>query len=316
MKTHAFLIVAHTFPEQLEEIVNLLDASNHYFFIHVDKKNEKMLSVDALLRLKEKENVVILNPMRVSHGGYSQVAYTLKLLEESYYLENCKIDYFHVISGQDYPCMPNSDLDAIFEHDEKSYMHFDSPEETLEYKKHVYPDRINYFNFVDLHIPFLPNICRRIFIFGLNKVAKIYKRKPMIDLYGGWDWYSWHRSVVAYILKFIEDNPHYVKRFQNTIAAIEVFFHTILYDQVDQLNIEKYNALRFIQWYPRKGETLDHKIASRKNLLRPLVLDEREYDDIVHSGAIFCRKVHPVRSAKLLSLLKKRICDSAIKDTI
>ena len=312
MKNHAFLIVTHTFPEQLEDIVKLLDASNHHFFIHVDKKNEKMLSTDPVLRLIEKANVVFLNPMRVSHGGFSQVAYTVKLLEEAFHCKNCKMDYFHVISGQDYPCMSNSDFDAIFEHEDKSYMYFDSPEEILEYRKHNYPDRINHFNFIDLHIPFLPDICKKIFIFGLNTVAKLYKRKPTIELYGGWDWYSWHRSVVAYILKFMEDNPRYVKRFHISRASIEVFFHTMLYDKADQLNIEKYNALRFIQWYPRKGEKLDHHIASRKNLLRPLVLDEREYDDIVQSGAIFCRKVHPVHSAKLLALLKKRICDSAI----
>lgn len=30
---HGFMIMTHAFPEQLEEIVNLLEVSNHYFFI-------------------------------------------------------------------------------------------------------------------------------------------------------------------------------------------------------------------------------------------------------------------------------------------
>lgn len=37
---HGFMIMTHAFPEQLEEIVNLLEAPNHYFFINIDKKQD------------------------------------------------------------------------------------------------------------------------------------------------------------------------------------------------------------------------------------------------------------------------------------
>ena len=132
MKSHAFLIAAHAFPEQLEDIVNILYASNHYFFIHIDKKSKKMLSAPAILRLKAKENVVFMPSIIVNHAGFSQIVSVLRLFEEAYKWKRCKIDYFHLISGQCYPCMSNSDFDALFEHDDKSYMHFDSPEEILE----------------------------------------------------------------------------------------------------------------------------------------------------------------------------------------
>jgi hypothetical protein len=35
---HAFLITAHAYPEQLKDIIGLLSAPNHYFFINVDRK--------------------------------------------------------------------------------------------------------------------------------------------------------------------------------------------------------------------------------------------------------------------------------------
>ena len=35
---HAFIIQVHNYPEQLKEIIDLLHAENHYFFINVDKK--------------------------------------------------------------------------------------------------------------------------------------------------------------------------------------------------------------------------------------------------------------------------------------
>ena len=39
MLKHAFLITAHAYFEQLSDIISLLSAPNHYFFINIDKKN-------------------------------------------------------------------------------------------------------------------------------------------------------------------------------------------------------------------------------------------------------------------------------------
>ncbi|MDR1678855.1 MAG: beta-1,6-N-acetylglucosaminyltransferase [Prevotellaceae bacterium] len=295
MKNHAFLIIAHAYPELLEDIVNLLMASNHYFFINIDKKNKEIWFTDAISRLQKSKNVFFIEPVRVNHGGFSQVSATLKLLEEAYKSSE-KMDYFHLISGQDYPCVSNTDLDAKFECEEKSYMHFDSPEEIIEWRKQKYPSRVNYFNFTDLHIPFLPYKILKLFNGGLNRVAKIYKRKSILTIYAGWQWFSWHRKVVEYVLTFVNDNPLYVGRFKNTKLVDELFFHTMLYDKAEELNIEKYNALRYIEWYPkREAETL------------PVILDEREYDDIVSSAVIFCRKIHPSISIKLIDLLRKKL---------
>ena len=312
MKNHAFLIATHAFPEQLEDIVNLLEASNHFFFIHIDKKSKKMLSSEPVARLKRKENVIILDSMAVYHAGFSQVACTLRLFEEAYRYERCPMDYFHLISGQDYPCMSNSDFDAVFEHHEKSFMHFDTPEEIEKYRKRTYPlpqqsyvRKTIYFRFIDLHIPFLPSKIRRVLIKSLNLIARIYKREPINDMVGGWNWFSWHRQVVEYVLEFVKNNQKYIRRFNFSYSADELIFHTILYDKADKLNI-KNDSLRFVEWHPREGETLGHNYASRKYLIHPRLLDEREYDKIVKSGAIFCRKIHPVHSAKLVALLKKR----------
>lgn len=55
-------------------------------------------------------------------------------------------------------------------------------------------------------------------------------------------------------------------------------------------------SLRFIVWYPkREAKTL------------PLILNEQEYDEIVRSGAILCRKIHPEESRELIKMLKRKI---------
>lgn len=81
---HAFLIYAHAFPGQLKEIIDLLKAPNHYCFINIDKKSkwaEKFIienRSDHIIFLEGKER------MEVAHGGYSQIAVTLRLLHRSY----------------------------------------------------------------------------------------------------------------------------------------------------------------------------------------------------------------------------------------
>ena len=70
MMNHSFLITAHAYPEQLREIISLLAAPNHYFFINIDKKTkwaEKFIAEN-----KSDHNIFIEGKerMEVTHGGY------------------------------------------------------------------------------------------------------------------------------------------------------------------------------------------------------------------------------------------------------
>lgn len=85
MQNHAFLITAHTFFDQLEEIIRLLSAPNHFFFVNIDRK----VRADAFMgQCKRKyPRVVFLEGkerMEVAHGGYSQIETTLRLLRKAF----------------------------------------------------------------------------------------------------------------------------------------------------------------------------------------------------------------------------------------
>lgn len=75
-------------------------------------------------------------------------------------------------------------------------------------------------------------------------------------------------------------------------------FHTLLNKKTEELNIEKFNSLRYIEWHPK-----------REYQSLPLILDEREYEDIINKKVFFCRKIHPELSHRLIILLKKRILE-------
>ena len=127
-------------------------------------------------------------------------------------------------------------------------------------------------------------------------------RSEIENVAAGWSWFSWHKQVVNYVLRYLKDNPKYLYRFKYTACCDEVIFHTLLNDLDGKLNIDKYNCLRFIEWHPhRPFKTL------------PLVLKESEYTEIINSGSFFCRKIHPVESKQLKLMLRERIAKMGMR---
>lgn len=120
---HAFLMVVHDYPEQVAEIVHLLDASNHFFFIHVDKKSSaRMMENPCILKLKQQVNCKISSRVSVNWGGYSQIQATLYLFQM---ISNTTIDFsfYHLISGQDYPLVNTLVFDDFFQlHQNSSFV--------------------------------------------------------------------------------------------------------------------------------------------------------------------------------------------------
>lgn len=291
---HAFLIMTYNFPEQLGEVVNLLMSENHYFFIHVDKKSDMapfikvVKGVEHIIFISENERIPVY------WGGFSQVLAEIILLKKAY-TYSVNMEYFHLISGQDFPCKSNQFIDSFFnKHLGESFMKFDTLEETREWRKKKYPNRYRIYSFSDKGTcnSFIVNLLK----YPIKLVQKfVYLRPEIKDVYAGWNWFSWHRRVLEYVLKYINLHPNSLERLRYCSCMDELYFHTILHDKMQELNIVD-NALRYIVWYPKRpAKTL------------PLVLNENEYLEIIHSDAIFCRKVNPLESAGLKKRLIKTI---------
>ena len=134
----------------------------------------------------------------------------------------------------------------------------------------------------------------------LRKLGKhFYFRKPIPNLWGSWNWFSWHRSVVEYVIKEEKTNPRFFKRFHHTYCSDELIFSTLLHRHEKELKIVGSNSLRYINW--------NKKAEGRNNTGSPLTLNEEEFDEIMESGAFFCRKVHPEVSKKLIEKLRANI---------
>lgn len=232
----------------------------------------------------------------MTRGGYSMIEATLRLLRIA--VEN-DMDYYHLISGQDFPCRENKEFDEFFEKNEgKSYMHFDSEEFWKKAQEKNYPYRVKPWYFTD--IPHREICLINFMARSLNFISKrIYWRRDIPNLWSGWQWFTWHKTVAEYVINEEVRNPKFFKRFHHTNCPDELVFTTLLHGKMAQLNIVGNNSLRYINWNKKeKGRTRNGS---------PLTLNEDEYEEIVNSGAFFCRKVHPTISAKLLLLLEKHI---------
>lgn len=294
MLKHGFLIIAHRDPEQLYDLLRLLQAENHYFFINLDKKMKNYKAVMSRI-LSDIPNVTF-EQMEVAHGGYSLFICTLNLLQNSY---DAGMDYVHLISGQDFPCRTNKEFDDFFENASgKSFMHYDSEEQHREWSKAKYPSRVNAWYFNDLKYRNFKLI--DYFAKSMNLISRRFQWRSRIKgLRAGWQWFSWNRCVVKYVLNSYIHNKKYFKRFKHTSCCDELIFHTLLYNRLEELDIEPHNSLRYIDW--------NKYVPGRRIMRSPLTLNEEEYEDIIASNAFFCRKIDPNISRQLKQLLANRI---------
>lgn len=65
---HAFLVMAHAYPELLNLTIGRLEADNHYFFVHIDKKVKDIAPWQEVAN-KHKNVFLIEDRMKVNWGG-------------------------------------------------------------------------------------------------------------------------------------------------------------------------------------------------------------------------------------------------------
>lgn len=296
MKTHAFLIQCHNNPSQLLRLVERLDSPFSRFYIHIDKKHEKemMDSVDVN-RLKEKGNVLFVNPVKVYWGDFSQVRATLILLNEAY--KDKTISIFHLLSGIDYPLKSISEIIQFFEGRNNDYIQW-VPEES---NKRYFIDRYYFYGnkYIDRN-----NICKtlwggviRLLIILIQRVSAVMvqyfhlqiRRKIPLDYYHGSNWFSITRNAVTYIKEYIDSNNWLLKRFRHTAVSDESFFTMILKSDGYNGNIVN-DDLRL----KKPDGTLNRN---------GYILTEKDYGRIKSGKALFGRKFVPGMSDKLMELL-------------
>ena len=289
---HAILITAYKNFEQLTDLVEAFAASNFKCYIHIDKKAP--FSKEELKSLSDKENVsFVVRHYNVYWGGSNHLRAILQLLDEAY--KNPENQYFHLITGQDYPIKSLEEIDAFYkEHKGKEFLEYNK----LPYHKwaHGGYERLVYYNFCDTFNG--KSLFGQFMIRTLITLQKIFFIKRAFDkdfppLYGGSTYWSLSRECITYIKNYLDEKPQYLKRFDYSFCAEELFFQTLILNSPLKENVIN-DPMRYIVWEKRNGNF-------------PANLDVSDEKAMWESNALFARKFEIPVSTPLLMNIKKRI---------
>lgn len=217
-------------------------------------------------------------------GGYSQLLVELALFKEVL-KHGEKYSYVHLISGQDFPLKPVSQIVKECEATGSEYLGF-----ITGYNKNRYVRRLRYWNILVSKVR-TSRICaytRKAFlalqmVIGINRL----KHCPLTFEVGA-NWMSIKIESLKYIVK---EYPKYEKYFKHGISAEECYKQMILKTCLTA-NIVN-DCKRYV--------VFEHLQPSPKTLTMDM------YDDIMSSGAFFARKFDDEVDKEVRIRIKKEI---------
>jgi hypothetical protein len=292
------LITAYHEIDQLRRLINFFN-DDYSIYIHFDKK--ACLSKAEIEEFRNARNVAFLSTQfTVNWGGINSTKSMLLLATEA--LKNSEIEYFHLISGQDFPiksklCITN----FLVENKGKEFVSsFELPSRKWEGDGGL--DRITRYNFFDLFNA--KTGLGKFLVFGILKTQQLLRIRRKIQpglprFYGGSTWWTLSYPCLKYVVDYTRDQPSLLKRLNFSFAAGEIYVPTIIMNSPFRERVEN-TDLRFINWQYKNGSC-------------PAFLDESDYDDLSKSNAIFARKLRSPISDKLMEKIELKINNQALQ---
>ena len=296
--THTILILAHKDIQLLKHLVGYF-SHDCYVFIHIDKKS--CITDDELASLRNIAYVRgIYREYDVHWGGFSVLEAELSLLNHA--LNACDADFFHLISGQDYPIKPLRSFLSFFESNRGTSF--------IEYNPkpvHLWPlrDQWRYRYFLPYDRIDARSAERAKLKKWIVQQQECGYTRPLPshfpNVYKGSQWFSITRTDAQLIISYTHTQPGFYEGLRYTFAPEETYITTLLAN-CSTNNISNSN-MRYIRW---KGE----------NGSNPSNLGLEHFHDIANSDALFARKMKSQISDMLIReidsiIYKTRIYEQA-----
>jgi len=298
----AYLISAYTDAPHIRFLIDSLLTEDTYFFIHVDKK----VDIEPFkIAVKDKKHVCLLeNRIKVAWGGWSQVETQIEMIKSAKNA-NVEFDYFFIISGQDYPIWSNARIQnylaSIGDKElicAKNLCH--STQEEKDGYSTVRPFNDHQFR---PHTPLsVFRVLSRNFIklLGIRKKLEFDADGHHYQLYKGSDYFGISRKLADFILDRWQHSPELKQYYKNSFIPSETFIHTIVFssswkDKCQERDGDaSFSDITLLTYIDYPGP-----IHIKK-------LDESDYNRIVESDKMLCRKVVTKISDNLVRLIDKK----------
>lgn len=282
----AILIIAH---KNIDQVIELSKKLNPVFkvIIHFDKK-----TVVTKKQRKEldKLGVQYFSKVSVNWGSWSIGQVAVELMKKA--MEDPTISHVHLISGQDWPLKPVTEIKDFYENNDNIYLRY--------YKADVKKGHDNALNWQKFYYNY--DLINRHSLFGkifnrlstwvqiILRVNKFKKLGINLEIYTGANWCDLPRDVVKYCLDYFESHKDFQKMLKTGSFSDEFWVQTIICNAPQFHSRLKNDYHRFVKW-----ENVHNSF--------PAILDERDYKAIKKSNAMFGRKFEKPYSDKLRGML-------------
>ena len=270
---YAILLLVHKDPEQVRRLVDHLRHPDVDLFIHVDAKFDPApFAMPGVVPLDRR--------FVVSWGGFGWMRACLGWFEA---LEKtAKYSRFAILSGQDYPLRPITEIVEAFHHLQGECLDLAWSSENHDYR----------FDVFWVHPPEMPFLRR----FRDRLLRKFWyrnhhwRRLPYgLEFACGSAFWNFSAQGVSHILSRVRAQPDLIRFFENTLISDEMFFHILLWNSPLRDRIRP--STHYIDWTLR-GE-------------HPKTLEVEDLDLMLSSGALFARKF--TKDAVVLDELDRRL---------
>lgn len=290
----AILIIAHNHLWTLKQILKSLDSEFFDFYIMIDKKSN--IELNDLKSSTQISNIKCWKNKEINWGSTSQARCEIELLKKA--MENKNYNYFHLISGNDFPIKSAKEIYDFFKSKYPlEFVNFES-KDLQDVKKEFY----YYKNF--FMDKYKKNIVYKIANKVLLKLQKIFKLKinENIDFKVGCNWFSITDEFAKYL---IEKENWVINTYRYSRSSDESFVQTILYNSgfINKLYNNKFDndfdaCKRLIDW----------------NRGNPYTFKSSDYNEIINSKAMFVRKVNEDIDKDLIIKLEKKLFNEIQKN--
>ena len=283
----AVLIIAHKDVDQVIALSKKL-SGKFKVIIHFDKKT----SVSQLQRkMLNNLDVDYFSKVNVNWGSWSIGQVAVELMNHA--MAYPDITYVHLIWGQDWTLKPVDQIFNFYENNDKIYLRYykakgcrKGHDDIIYWQQFYYPfDVIN-------RRSFFGKVYNRLSIWAqhLLRINKIKRLGIDLEIYSGANWCDLPRDAVQYCLQYFNNHSNFRKMLKTGSFSDEFWVQTILCNSPKFIPRLDYDYHRFIKW--------EHVHNSF-----PAILDERDYENIEKSNAMFGRKFESPYSDKLRKML-------------
>lgn len=295
----AFLISAHTDPQHLLRLTEQLPEDSETF-VHVDLKSNLQ---EFRATVTSPRVHFIEERYDVMWASMQQVKFQRALVKEALSF-GIHFDYLFTLSGLDYPVWSNQRItDYLTQHKGQEFIQGIC----MEHQQGIDAKQYQEYRFLNNHAwrygtlksKFRVSLRKISYALGIRKKLYIPVDGQHYALYKGADWWGITSELAAYCMDFMDSHSDFVHYFNTSFCPSETIWQTIAFQSPFAprcilsegafTRLEDYTPLTYIEY----GEEIK-------------ILTEADYDAILKSGKMFCRKTITGRSDKLMDMIDEQ----------